>query len=444
MGDFKGWLLNDTLILNYFVFKTTNSLFLIIWEWLALIRISFASSGDEQGLTNVAPIISQTMTILTNSDLHGIFKFLQRLHTLCDQASLPSHVISILPEVLPGEFLSYLIIDLESQEVKFLASSIPNVEEDLGIKKVADDYVKKNRSPEEHPIIHHYLKTGNGRAFMLSDFSSRQQVDSLEGLYQMSMRLLGLEDLMMIFLPVDSTPTPESKQLKSNQKLLTVNVLRSQRNFSERDRSVLNILRPHFFQAYQNAQAVTRMQQKQAQLNQTIEQLSLVILNYDGKVQHITQHAWTLLSQYFQVSHHCNSPLPEVLQRWIKHQIALFTQIDSFSLPNQSFQMESEGKRLTIRFIFDRKQGQYLLLLEEDPPRTFSIDSLELLGLTRREAEVLFWVAKDKSNGEIATTLGCSDKTIKKHLEHIYAKFSVQTRTGAVLSALVQLGMVDL
>jgi DNA-binding CsgD family transcriptional regulator len=391
------------------------------------------------------------MTHLTSNDLRDIFNFLQQLYILCDQESLPSHVISILPEVLPGELLSYSIVDFESQEIKFLASSIPQVEEELGINEVANEYTRKERSPEEHPVIHHYLKTGNGKAFMLSDFSSRHQMDRLEGLYQMSMRPLGLEDLLMVFFPLDSPETPGNKQLELNPKLLTVNILRSKQNFSERDRQVLNILRPHFFQAYQNAQAITQIRQQQARLNQTIEQLNLVILNYDGKVQHITQYAWTLLSQYFQVSyrhfqvsHHCDSPLPEVLQRWIKYQIVLFTQSDGFSSPNQPLQIESEGKRLTIRFIVNQQQGEYLLLLEEDPPRTFSTDSLELLGLTRREAEVLFWVAKDKSNGEIAKILGCSDKTIKKHLEHIYAKFSVQNRAGAVLSALTRLGMVDL
>ena len=322
------------------------------------------------------------MTTLTSQDLGSALKFLNKLHILCDEKSLPSHVISILPEVLPGEFFSYSTIDLASQEMNFLASSIPNVEEKLGIVQVANEYVRNNRSSEEHPVIHHYLKTGNGKASILSDFSSKQQVDHLEGLYQMSMRLLALEDLMMIFLPVDSTPTLASQQQNPQQKLLTVNVLRSQRNFSERDRRVFNLLRPHLFQAYQNAKAITRMQQGQAWLNQTLEQLSLIIVNFDSSVQLITRSAWTLLNQYFQMSATQHDQLPETLQQWIKYQIALFTQTDHFTVPSLPLQLETRGNRLTIRFMIDRDQGQYLLLLEEQSLPSFSIEALETLGLT--------------------------------------------------------------
>jgi DNA-binding CsgD family transcriptional regulator len=74
---------------------------------------------------------------------------------------------------------------------------------------------------------------------------------------------------------------------------------------------------------------------------------------------------------------------------------------------------------------------------------SFSIDSLQLLGLTKREAEVLYWIAKDKTNGEIANLFECSLSAVKKHVEHIYEKLEVQTRTAAVMNALVQLGSID-
>jgi len=60
---------------------------------------------------------------------------------------------------------------------------------------------------------------------------------------------------------------------------------------------------------------------------------------------------------------------------------------------------------------------------------------LETIGLTRREAEVLLWVAQGKSNADVATILGMSDKTVKIHLGHIYEKLNVETRTSAALLA---------
>ncbi|MUG93637.1 hypothetical protein F7734_14905 [Scytonema sp. UIC 10036] len=65
-----------------------------------------------------------------------------------------------------------------------------------------------------------------------------------------------------------------------------------------------------------------------------------------------------------------------------------------------------------------------------------------MLILTKREAEVLFWIAKDKSNAGIAKVLGCSEGTIRKHLKPLYEKLGVQTRTGAVMVTLTKLGLL--
>jgi DNA-binding CsgD family transcriptional regulator len=71
-------------------------------------------------------------------------------------------------------------------------------------------------------------------------------------------------------------------------------------------------------------------------------------------------------------------------------------------------------------------------------------DDFRALGLTKREFEVLCWLAKDKSNSEIAQLLKCSLSTVKKHLEHIYEKLDVQTRTAAVMRLLSQTGSIEL
>lgn len=67
-------------------------------------------------------------------------------------------------------------------------------------------------------------------------------------------------------------------------------------------------------------------------------------------------------------------------------------------------------------------------------------EMLEALGLTPREAEVLFWVARGKTNDEIATVLGIGLTTVKKHLESTYAKLGVENRTTAAAMALERMG----
>ena len=90
--------------------------------------------------------------------------------------------------------------------------------------------------------------------------------------------------------------------------------------------------------------------------------------------------------------------------------------------------VEREGGRLVIRLLSD--SGQSLLLLEEQGAALSPV-TLGPLGLTRREADVLAWVAQGRSNYAIGVLLGISEPTVKKHLEHIYTKLGVWNRTEA-------------
>jgi len=60
----------------------------------------------------------------------------------------------------------------------------------------------------------------------------------------------------------------------------------------------------------------------------------------------------------------------------------------------------------------------------------------KVFGLTPRVAETLLWLAQGKTNGEIATILGNSESTVKKHVLEIFQRLSVETRTAASLCAL--------
>jgi len=55
------------------------------------------------------------------------------------------------------------------------------------------------------------------------------------------------------------------------------------------------------------------------------------------------------------------------------------------------------------------------------------------VALTRREAEVMHWLSFGKTDADIAAMLAVSPRTVHKHLEHIYVKLGVETRTAAVM-----------
>lgn len=69
-------------------------------------------------------------------------------------------------------------------------------------------------------------------------------------------------------------------------------------------------------------------------------------------------------------------------------------------------------------------------------PDFSSPEPLLKLGLTPRVAEALLWVAQGKTNSDIATILGISESTVKKHLLEVFEKLGVETRSAATLRAL--------
>lgn len=77
-------------------------------------------------------------------------------------------------------------------------------------------------------------------------------------------------------------------------------------------------------------------------------------------------------------------------------------------------------------------QAQPLTLNDEPAYTTLSAR----FQLTEREVEVLRWVACGKTNRDIGDILGLSPRTVNKHLEHVYVKLGVETRTAATSVAL--------
>lgn len=212
-------------------------------------------------------------------------------------------------------------------------------------------------------------------------------------------------------------------------------------NFSKCDRCILNVLRLYLARADKHNSTSSQSQQILTQFKQILARAGAIGLTPDGQIQFATQRAEQLLNQYFLTcSPHA---LPELLQHWFTHQISQLSGDNNLPSPCRSLHIEQAEQQLVIRLLPERVGEQYFLLLEEQEAQSFSIASLELLGLTQREAEVLFWVAKDKSNAAIAKALDCCEGTVRKHLENLYKKLGVQTRTGAVMVALERLGLLQ-
>lgn len=90
-----------------------------------------------------------------------------------------------------------------------------------------------------------------------------------------------------------------------------------------------------------------------------------------------------------------------------------------------------DGDRRVIVTLARRKEDRFFIVVREESLQA-SVERLRKLGLTRREAEVMQWVAEGKTNPEIARILSISLGTVNHHIEHIFQKFDVDNRQKAV------------
>ncbi len=82
------------------------------------------------------------------------------------------------------------------------------------------------------------------------------------------------------------------------------------------------------------------------------------------------------------------------------------------------------------------RQNELLIRINEIDPARHAERLAARLGLTSREAQVLLWVSYGKSSADISEVLEISPRTVQKHLEHVFEKLGVETRSAAAAIAI--------
>jgi len=91
-----------------------------------------------------------------------------------------------------------------------------------------------------------------------------------------------------------------------------------------------------------------------------------------------------------------------------------------------------DAARQLVFALQQRTGDDDLLIVMREVSDAAAVEAMvQAFKLTSREAEVLYWVAKGKTNRDIGDILGASPATVKKHLERVYVKLGVETRTAA-------------
>jgi len=151
---------------------------------------------------------------------------------------------------------------------------------------------------------------------------------------------------------------------------------------------------------------------------------SIAVRASDGRLLWQTPLARELLETYYGTA---APETPAPILDWLRRHLAeAERQIEPPRLG-----AELGARRLSIRLHQQTGDDDWLIVMREVSDAAI-IESMSLaFKLTAREAEVLYWVVKGKINRDIADILGASPATVKKHLERIFAKLGVETRTSA-------------
>ncbi|WP_321783186.1 response regulator transcription factor [Burkholderia pyrrocinia] len=126
--------------------------------------------------------------------------------------------------------------------------------------------------------------------------------------------------------------------------------------------------------------------------------------------------------------------LPPPLARW-------FVQWLEQGCPEDAMHETVDGGlRRSARVSGTPEQGEWVIVLEAADDNAQVAALIEHFGLTTREAEVLLWVSRGKTNRDIGDILDMASRTVNKHLEHMFRKLHVETRSAAAALTLKALG----
>jgi DNA-binding CsgD family transcriptional regulator len=149
---------------------------------------------------------------------------------------------------------------------------------------------------------------------------------------------------------------------------------------------------------------------------------AIVIATRSGRIQFADSSARRWLTQFFGRPAQAGL-LPRKICRWLSDQQSRRTGTAAVGRTKEARlflrQQHAFGERNTV-LLLDLFKGK-----GEERSRQYR-------GLTAREREVLLWLTRGKSNAEIATILGIKVATVSKHLERIYPKLGVESRSAAI------------
>jgi DNA-binding CsgD family transcriptional regulator len=325
---------------------------------------------------------------LARGDAERLLRFVAEAESFGGEHPFAGEFLTQLGRLVPADWVGY-------SEGVGCASDEPSVNlVRSGDEQVFSDVDCSVTGPfvaRESPIFRR-IRQGSFAALKFSDFLTRRDLHRTQT-YNLAMKPYGLEDSLGVRLRMPSQRRPKMLLLDRG------------REFRARDRAVLDLLNPHLVQLYRARESRRRLGEALALHEST--GAAVVLLEANERVAFATTAARELFHRYFGET---RARLPEPVTSWLRERRRVVA-----------------GEPLRI------SHGEGLLVIELVDSALLLEERRRLPGLTHREREILDLVAEGKTNAEIAQRLWVAPGTVRKHLDNIYAKLGVHTRTAAAL-----------
>jgi DNA-binding CsgD family transcriptional regulator len=351
------------------------------------------------------------MQKITSADQRKLSSFVKEFYCLDSVQLILERVAQGLPMLIGADSVFVATADPKRNRVALLAENVGPELHKLWPTLVA--------LRNENPAISHHMSHPNGPALMIEDILPMAEWKRT-AVYNEFYSKLGMRERLSLSL---SFSRPDITAIVAH---------RCQGTFTERDRSVLNLLRFHVSQTC--AKAKVRAPPTFPSIMEALESLvggSIIALDAVGRVQFCSNLAQQYLESFFAKERPFHDGIPLTVKAWALQELARF-KTDEFAIrPPEPLVARMVERTLRIRIAHTREGDGCVLLLRADDP-ALELAKLSHFGLGARSTEVLYWLAKGKTNKEIAIILGMATETVKTHLKDIYFRLDLENRATAV------------
>jgi DNA-binding CsgD family transcriptional regulator/PAS domain-containing protein len=314
-----------------------------------------------------------------------------------------SGVLPLVKEAVPATFAAYNEVDEDPANIWGVVDPIlPAYRMEAFI-----------RNAEDNPILAHNRRTLDGRPRRISDFITTEELHATR-LYQECYGPIGVESQVAFTLP--SRPPV----------VIAIALSRGAEDFGDDEVQLLGLARPHLIQAYRAAELSAARDAALATLEAGLDTVAspLVVVDRHGRITFATQAARRVLAERL------GTPRPDRLAAPLRERLAAREGRDPVVVD------DARGSgTVTLRVLDGPRGSDTTMVLLDATGGPMTVDALRGLGLTSREAEALRWVALGQTGPAAARLMAISPRTFDKHLQHVYGKLGVRTRSEAAATA---------